>query len=75
MIKAIPFTNIHKGILFIKLIKNQKLRLSVVSIKPIATIQSAFNAIYGQITKLKTVIGIRKIKYNFSVLERLLKET
>ena len=36
---------------------------------------SAFNAIYGQIIKLKTVIGIKIIKYNFSVVTLVQKDT
>jgi hypothetical protein len=47
----------------------------VLSISAIAWIQSAFSAIYGPIIKLKTVIGIRITKYNFSVLARLLNDT
>ena len=55
--------------------KNEKFFERVVSMIPIVWIQSAFRAIYGQITKLNTVIGMSIMKYNFSVDVWVLKET
>ena len=55
-----------------KLIKNQKVHVNDFSMKFRTLIQSACKAIYGPIMKLKTVIGIRIMKYNFSVLVRVL---
>ena len=75
IIKAIQFINIQNGISLIKVDKNQNVCTTELSIRLIAWIQSAFSAIYGQITKLKTVIGMRIIKYNFSVARFAPKET
>jgi hypothetical protein len=75
IMKAIQFTNIRKGMWLIKLVKNQKVFESEVSMSAIAWIQSALSAMYGPIIKLKTVIGIRITKYNFSVLVRVLNDT
>jgi len=75
IMKTIQFKNIKRGILLTKSTKNQKLWVIVDSIEPKAQIQSAFNAIYGPMIKLKTVIGISNTKYNFSVEAWVLKET
>lgn len=75
MIKIIQFINIQNGMLFIKLTKNQKFWAIDDLIEVKAIIQSALNAIYGQITKLKTVMGTKIIKYSFSVAVRELKVT
>jgi hypothetical protein len=72
IIKAIQLTNIQKGICFIKFIKNQNVHVKDFSIKFKTWIQFDCNAIYGPIMKLKTVMGIRMIKYSFSVLVRVL---
>ncbi len=70
IIKTIQFTNIQNGKCLINLTRNQKFQINVFSIKLRTWIQSAFNAIYGQIIKLKIVTGIKIIKYNFSVFAR-----
>ena len=75
IINTIQFINIQNGILFIKSTKNQKFWAIDVLMKVNATIQSALNAMYGHIIKLKTVIGTKIIKYNFSVVVRELKVT
>ena len=75
MIKTIQFINIQKGICLIKGAKNQKVCVMLFWTKLRVWIPSAFNAIYGQTTKLITVIGINTIKYNFSVVARVLNET
>ena len=49
--------------------------MTVFSIKLRVWIQSDFSAIYGPTIKLNTVIGIKIIKYNFSVVARVLKVT
>jgi hypothetical protein len=75
MIKTIQFINIQNGKCLIKFTKNQKFPVNVFSMKFRTCIQSACNAIYGPITKLSTVIGIKMIKYNFSVVIRVLYDT
>jgi hypothetical protein len=72
MINAIQFTNIQNGIWFIKLIKNQKVHVIDFSIKFRTWIQFDCKAMYGPMMKLKTVMGIRIMKYSFSVLVRVL---
>ena len=72
MMKAIQFTNIQNGIWFIELIKNQKVHVIDFPIKFRTWIQSDCRAMYGHMMKLKTVMGMRMIKYNFSVLVRVL---
>jgi hypothetical protein len=67
IMNAIQFANIRKGICLIKLDKNQNVLEIILSISQRAMIQSAFNAIYGPIIKLNTVIGTNIMKYNFSV--------
>ena len=56
-------------------VKNQNVCVIVFNKKLRVNIPSAFSAIYGHTTKLNTVIGIRIIKYNFSVDARVLNET
>lgn len=73
--KIIQFMNIQSGILFIKSTKNQKFWEIDDLMEVKATIQSALNAMYGHIIKLKTVTGTKIIKYNFSVDIRELKLT
>ena len=75
MINTIQLTNIQKGICLMKGANNQNVWITVFSIKLRVWIQSDLRAIYGPITKLNTVIGIKIIKYNFSVVARVLKVT
>lgn len=75
MINTIQLMNIQNGICLINGVKNQNVCIIVLNRKFNVTIQSAFNAIYGQTMKLITVIGINIIKYNFSVQARVLKDT
>ena len=67
--------DVRANVTALKLFKNQKFLEMVFVISDIAWIQSAFSAIYGPIIKLRTVIGIRITKYNFSVVVRVLNDT
>jgi hypothetical protein len=73
--KTIQFINIQNGICLIKGAKNQNACVTVFCIKLRVWIPLAVSAIYGQMTKLKTVMGINNMKYNFSVVARVLKVT
>ena len=57
---------------FIKLTRNQKVHVNDFSMKFSTWIQFDCKAMYGPMIKLKTVMGIRIMKYNFSVLVRVL---
>lgn len=75
IIKSNQLINIQNGKWWINLCINQKVPVNDVSIKDRVWIQSACKAIYGPTIKLRTVIGIKMIKYNFSVDVRVPKDT
>ena len=71
--KAIQFNNIISGIFLIKSYKKPKVLVRDVCMKLRTWIQSAVKAMCGPTMKLNMVIGISKMKYNFSVAAWLLK--
>lgn len=75
IINISQFKNIRNGKWFIKVHKNQKVLPSQFCKSERVSIPFAINAIYGPQIKLKTVMGIRTIKYNFSVVALLPKDT